>query len=128
MGSTDAASTPFGRRLLQARLDRAASLGRPISKAEVGRALGVTGVTVGRWERGEKEPNLDTVRRLADFLGVSPAHLAFGDVERATGVALPPPLEAPTEAEIAAAYARRERHGGTADPSTARGARAAGGG
>lgn len=71
--------TGFGRRVLQGRLNLAASRGRTISQVEVGKALDVTGVTVGRWESGEKEPDLQTIVRLAAYLGVSPGWLAFGE-------------------------------------------------
>jgi transcriptional regulator with XRE-family HTH domain len=72
----------FGQRVLQARLDFAAKRGRTISQVEVGKAVGVTGVSVGRWESGEKEPDLETIGRLARFLEVSPGWLAFGDASR----------------------------------------------
>lgn len=68
----------FGKRLLQARLDLSAKLGRQVTQTEIGKALGVTGVTVGRWESGEKEPSLETVQRLAKLLRTDPAFLAFG--------------------------------------------------
>lgn len=69
----------LGKRLLRARLNRAAQLGRPISQTEVGRELGVTGVSVGRWEAGTKEPDLETLRRLAQFYVVRAGWLAFGE-------------------------------------------------
>jgi len=40
--------------------------------------MGVHQVTVGNWEAGRKEPDLDKLARLAEVLGTSPAWLAFG--------------------------------------------------
>lgn len=88
------ADNGFGGRALQARLDFAARRGRAISQVEVGRALGVTGVTVGRWENGLKQPDLATITRVAAFYGVSAGWLAFGS-------------ESPTAAEIAVSRAVR---------------------
>lgn len=59
-----------------------------MTKEEVGRALGVTGMTYGRWEANAKEPDLATIRRLADFFGVSMGWLASGE-----GAVLPPQPE-----------------------------------
>lgn len=72
-------SVGFGDRVLQARLDMAARLRRTVSQVEVGKAMGVTGVAVGSWEKNEKVPDLETIQRLARFLGVSPGYLAFGE-------------------------------------------------
>lgn len=69
----------FGERVLQARLALAAHLGRPVTQTEVAEAVGVHQVTLGEWERGKKEPKLDTIERLAAVLNVSPAWLAFGE-------------------------------------------------
>jgi transcriptional regulator with XRE-family HTH domain len=43
-------------------------------------AVGVHAVTVSKWERGEQEPYPDTLRLLADVLGVSVYSLAGGDM------------------------------------------------
>lgn len=67
-----------GDRIRQARLDLAAARRREVTQVEVGRALGVTGVTVGRWEAGGAEPSLALIRKLADFLETDPRWLAFG--------------------------------------------------
>lgn len=70
----------FGARVLQARMFMSAREGRVVSQTEIGDTLGVTGVTVGRWEEGGREPNsLEQVERLALALGVSPGWLAFGE-------------------------------------------------
>jgi transcriptional regulator with XRE-family HTH domain len=69
----------FGARLLQARMELAKRRGSDVRKADVARAMGVSGVSVGRWESGEKEPDLATIERLADFLEVSAGWLAFAE-------------------------------------------------
>lgn len=87
----------FGGRVLQARLDMAARLRRTVSQVEIGRALGVSGVAVGTWEKSETVPNLETVERLAEFLGVSPGYLAFGEgsATRAASGGAPQPASPP---------------------------------
>lgn len=71
----------FGQRVLQARLELGARQTPPrqISQAEIGEALGVTGVAVGSWEAGRKEPSRETIAKLAAVLGVRAAWLAFGE-------------------------------------------------
>jgi DNA-binding XRE family transcriptional regulator len=75
----------FGGRVFQARHELAVRRGRAVTQVEIGKALGVTGVTVGRWEAGEKEPDLETITRLAAFFGVHPGWLAFGDATHLPG-------------------------------------------
>jgi transcriptional regulator with XRE-family HTH domain len=69
-----------GERLLKARLRYGSELRPPrsVSQEAVGELLGVTGVTVGRWESGSKEPSLATLERLADLYRVRAEWLAFG--------------------------------------------------
>lgn len=84
----------FGPRLLQARLSYSARLGRMVTQTEVGQRLGLTGTTIGRYEKEEKEPTLGTFGRLAQLYGVSPCYLCFGIVvpaEAAPGRATPLP-------------------------------------
>lgn len=76
-----AESSGLGRRIFQARKQLEAKCGRVVSQAEIGAALGVTGVAVGSWEGGKKEPDLATIARLALALDVSPGWLAFGGGE-----------------------------------------------
>lgn len=76
MGNTS--HPTFGKRVLQARLNLAAKRGRPVTQQEIADALGVTGVTVGRWEGDRKEPDLATISQLAQVLEVDPKWLAFG--------------------------------------------------
>ncbi len=37
--------------------------------------LGVSSATISHWECGVKEPSLETLRRLAEHLGVTPAEM-----------------------------------------------------
>lgn len=82
----------FGGRLEQARLDQAARRRKTFTKVEVGKRLGVTSTTVGRWETGEKEPSLATIKRLAALFEIDPCWLAFGldDAEGQGAVKLNP--------------------------------------
>lgn len=68
----------LGRRLLQARLAQAARWGRAITQSEIGRNVGVTGVTIGRYEADRKEPSLEMIVKLATELECDPGWLAFG--------------------------------------------------
>jgi len=69
----------FGRRVFQARKALEQRLGRTVPQTEIAERMGVHGVTVGSWEKGAKEPGLDTIEKLAGVLGVSPAWLAWGE-------------------------------------------------
>ena len=40
-----------------------------LSRAKVGAALGVSGITVWRWETGRCRPNYDTARRIINWSG-----------------------------------------------------------
>ena len=68
----------FAKRLLQARLDAGARRGKILTQTAVADAMGVSQVSVGRWESGETEPDLATIAKLAKVLGVDPRDLAFG--------------------------------------------------
>lgn len=78
----------FGGRLYSARLWKAGAERRTIVQRDVAAAIGVSQVSVGRWEADLKEPSLATIERLAQWLGVSPGWLAFGEGEM-LGPALP---------------------------------------
>lgn len=75
----------FGKRITEARLALAPVVGKNVSPSALARAMGVSEVTVGRWERGEKEPGLERFARLAAVLGVTPEWLVFGAGERSSG-------------------------------------------
>lgn len=85
------AAEGFGNRVLRARLELGARLSPPrqITQAEVGRALDVSGVAVGTWEAGKKEPDLATIEKLATVLGVRAAWLAWGEEPMRLGNAGP---------------------------------------
>ena len=70
----------LGERLKRARLESGSRANpiREVSKAWVGRQIGVTGVAVGLWESGANEPNRATLERLADLYGVELLWLTFG--------------------------------------------------
>lgn len=92
----------MGKRLLQARLDCQARLGRKVNPDEVGQILGVTGVTVGRWENGKRMPTLEQIDRLAALYGTTPEWLAFRRGARDAGS---PTLDAQGAASLRAAEA-----------------------
>jgi transcriptional regulator with XRE-family HTH domain len=68
----------LGRRVFQARLALSAQLGYSVSQTAVGKALGTTGTSIGRYESGLKTPDLEMIERLALVLRVTPCYLAFG--------------------------------------------------
>ena len=48
---------------------------RNITQSQLGEKLGVTGVTVMRYEKGQREPNIETIFNLAEKLNVSVSYL-----------------------------------------------------
>ena len=48
---------------------------RNITQSQLGEKLGVTGVTVMRYEKGQREPNIETIFNLAEKLNVSASYL-----------------------------------------------------
>ena len=44
---------------------------RNMTQSQLGEKLGVTGVTVMRYEKGQREPNIETIFNLAEKLNVS---------------------------------------------------------
>ncbi len=53
-----------------------------LTQAQVGEAVGVTGVTISRWENGEREPRSTELVAWAMVLGLQPADL-FADADPA---------------------------------------------
>jgi transcriptional regulator with XRE-family HTH domain len=51
---------------------------RNLSQAELAKLVGLHYIHVGRYERGEARPSADTLKRLADALGVSSDYLLEG--------------------------------------------------
>lgn len=43
---------------------------KSLSQADLGRLLGVQAQTIGRWETGKSEPNLETINKLCEALDV----------------------------------------------------------
>lgn len=58
---------------------------RGLSRAELGAALGVTEVTIWRWETGKRAPRGDDLKRVCDFTGISAAVLL--GIEQAPSIA-----------------------------------------
>ena len=50
-----------------------------ITQAELARRLGVTPQAISQYERGEKKPKIETIKKIADALGVSWFHLSHLD-------------------------------------------------
>ena len=63
----------IGDRLRQARK------ARRVSQLELAGRTGVAHSTVVRIERGQSNPTIETVEKVAEALGVDPKWLAFGD-------------------------------------------------
>ena len=49
------------------------------SQAAFARKIGVAQSTVGNWESGSREPNIETLNKLSDFFGVSVDYLLGRD-------------------------------------------------
>nr|DAV14646.1 MAG TPA: Repressor protein CI [Caudoviricetes sp.] len=53
---------------------------KKLTQEELAREIGISKITVLRWENGERQIKLDKAQKLADFFGVSIAHLlGYGD-------------------------------------------------
>lgn len=50
-----------------------------LSKEELAKRLGVSGVTVGYWESGKNDPRLSKLEHIAEVLGVTVYELLFDD-------------------------------------------------
>lgn len=50
-----------------------------ITQAELARRLGVTPQAISQYERGEKKPKIETIKKIADALGVNWFHLSHLD-------------------------------------------------
>lgn len=46
-----------------------------LTQNQLSEKLQVAEITVRKWEKGEREPNLETIRNIAAILGVTPAEL-----------------------------------------------------
>mgnify|MGYP001578021535 CR=1 FL=1 len=54
---------------------------KKISQAELGKLSGVNGDIVGKYERDEMKPSIETAKKLADALEVSLDYLVGGDLK-----------------------------------------------
>lgn len=81
MGNADAVKTPlpngFAERLRELRKQKG------LSQTELGERVEVHYTHIGRYARGVSRPAADTLKRLADALGVSGDYLLEGAVEEA---------------------------------------------
>ena len=62
---------------------------RKISMRELGRRIGTSHVTVGKWLSGIQMPSDENLEALAEYFHVTPAFLRFGD----TSLSCPQTLE-----------------------------------
>lgn len=53
---------------------------KALSQRDLGRAAGLAHDTIGQIERGERNAQMKTIRKLADALGVEPHELMEGDL------------------------------------------------
>jgi transcriptional regulator with XRE-family HTH domain len=67
-----------GRRIAQARREKAVRDRQDVRPVDVARALDVSGATVSDWESGKVTPREAMIHALAAFLGVTPAYLRYG--------------------------------------------------
>jgi len=79
----------FSKRL---RLER---LKKDITQEELGRAIGVSSSAIGYWERGKREPSMDSLKKLADYFGCTVGYLVGHTNER-----VPLSKEDPEKVEI----------------------------
>lgn len=70
----------MGKRCSWTRVANARQLGKKMSQAELGKVSGISGDIIGKYERDEMKPSIDTARKLADGLSVSLDYLV-GDGE-----------------------------------------------
>ena len=49
--------------------------GKKMTQADLSRELNISPSSIGMWEQGRREPDLDNLSRIADFFGVSADYL-----------------------------------------------------
>lgn len=69
-----------------------------MTQGKLGKEIGVTGVTIMRYEKGQREPNIETIFNLAEKLNVSVSYL-LGVVDQ-EGYLLPTAFADPTDYEF----------------------------
>jgi transcriptional regulator with XRE-family HTH domain len=65
----------FGKRLASMREDAG------LSQSALARRVGTSQSAISQIESGERNPSFETIRQIADALGVTPAYLVGADVE-----------------------------------------------
>ena len=55
---------------------------RGLTQGQLAEVLGISRVTIARYETGERTPSLHTIRKLADILQVTPGEVVDGLLER----------------------------------------------
>ncbi len=75
--STDSTATGFAERLRELRRQK------DLSQSDLGERIGVHLTHISRYERGLSRPTADTLKRLADALGVSGDYLLEGATDEA---------------------------------------------
>lgn len=60
---------------------KAARKQKGLSQTELGKLLGVQAQTIGRWETGKIEPNLETINKLCEILNIPLYSLISKDVD-----------------------------------------------
>lgn len=50
-----------------------------LTQEQLAEKLDIQVVTVGRWERGEREPNIEMLDKLSDTLEITMDHLIYGE-------------------------------------------------
>lgn len=73
--SNDIKQNDFPRRFRQLRRQK------NLSQAELGKIVGIHYTHIGRYERGLSKPNSETVKRLAEALGVTTDYLIEGETD-----------------------------------------------
>jgi transcriptional regulator with XRE-family HTH domain len=113
--------------IAQARRELGVRQRRDVPQEEIASAVGVSVAAYSRWEKGERVPNEDYVRKLALFFGVTPAFLRYGLVVPAPPEVLdqPPVAEdrVPDEEVTAEIDAEAARKPGTPQKKAANGRR-----
>ncbi len=71
-------TTTLGDRIAQSRRLLSVQEQRDVTRHEIAEAVGVDPSTVSLWENDKKSPREETLQRLADYLGVTPAYLRYG--------------------------------------------------
>lgn len=74
----NATTVAIGRRLRDLRMAQQQRTGFPVSQGMIGKALGVNHHTIGRFESGVREPDVETVIVLANYLRTTPCYILFG--------------------------------------------------